>query len=88
MSRPKLTHMPHQIETREAFARAEAEALRASHARLAPTQGCEPCFVCGEPGPFGFGHFMDRPGSVFACADPDHRRLAEQTATNRGGVSL
>lgn len=88
MSRPKLTHMPHQIEAREAFARAEREARRASHARLASTQGERPCFVCGEPGPFGFGHFRDRPGSLFACADPDHRRLVEQTVTSRQGAFL
>ncbi len=88
MSRPKLTHMPHQIEAREAFARAEREAARASHARLASTQGERPCFVCGEPGPFGFGNFRDRPGSLFACSDPDHRRQVEQTVTSRQGAFL
>lgn len=85
MSRPKLTHMDHQVAARAEAAQASEAARRASHARFEATQGEPPCCVCGKAGPFGFGVFGDRPGSLHACSDPDHREIARQRATIRTG---
>ena len=85
MSRPKLTHMDHQVLARAETARASEAARRESHSRFAATQGIPPCCVCGAPGPFGFGDFKDRPGSVNACSDPSHREIARQRTVILGG---
>jgi hypothetical protein len=69
-ARPKLTHMPHQIEARR---QAEADRIRARSAAREPEHLCE---VCGKVGSFGFNYFRHAPElGVFACFE--HRADVE-----------
>lgn len=74
MSRPALTGMSHQIAAREAAA---AERRR-SRAPVGHSKAGNRCVVCDEPASFGFGAFRNRPGSVWACANREHRQEAER----------